>query len=347
MAIKAKPGRRILKLEWLRLKALRQNKGIFFSITALLIIFVLFFVLRPKTDLYLMKEGITSSSRIADINNFITDMESIYLKSIIEAVTYNSLMSLTYYMEERNTFLADLNAEFKEVAINGTIKKEQIDSITNKVMMANNTLVNWTARLKGFAGSYLNVDANFSIVDAWLNQTNPWQIDSKIILSYTVVSESAKWSRINVSIVASMPIAIFYDPQYYVNTGGGYIKRPIMSNTFFGKWNNTEIMNMISNETYFHWENSNAPSFLMRFVNSSNSSQCCGIESAVNPARLPPALQSDVPDSYIDYHFWNNTYRPRCSKLYNLTEIWGQYNGFKMDFNEIVRYNASGYKTTC
>ncbi len=82
----------------------------------------------------------------------------------------------------------------------------------------------------------------------------------------------------------------------------------------------------------------------MRFTNTFEPSQCCGIESVVNPNNIAP---SDVIESYVDYHFWNDTYEDQCEKLYNITEIWDEFDGFKLDFDYTIKYNVTGGERTC
>ncbi len=327
------------------LKRLERNKkAIFFTAIAILIVLVMVVALRPRTQLSIEKEGISKTARIRQINDVVNEIEQIYLPDIINMVTYRALTALTYYMDYSNSYLSDLDKSFKEVFINGTINNQPIDSIISSDIMTNNTLNNWTDRLESVLGDYIDVSINFSVIDVNIGQSTPWFIETELIITYSVKSESASWDR-NYTIIRSLsPTYVFDDPAYYLNTDGLYKKKVKKTSIRYNQWNNSQFKYFISNESYFDWHDGSAPSFLMRFEGDFSGSLCCGIESVVNPSKITP---SDVTDSYIDYHFWNNTYRTACSRIYNVTGIWDDYPGLKLDFQEITRYNLTGYVQTC
>jgi len=160
-------------------------------------------------------------------------------------------------------------------------------------------------------------------------------------LNYLIGShQKPQFGQANNKIIKTrIGIENIYDPWYYVNTGGTYLKKPIQMEFQFDQWNSTYLKELIANESYYRWLNSNSSSFLGRFTNNFSQSICCGIESAVNPNKVAP---SDVVESYIDYLFWNETYTGQCDKLYNITDVWnGLYDGFKLDFEHLIKYNVT------
>ncbi len=326
--------------------AVRHNKkGVFFTFIAILLVMVLMMVFNPQTETSFDKDFPSLKTRVSKIDNFITEFEAVYLERILQSATYKALISLTYYMDQRDSFLTDLQGDFKEVVLFGTIEGgTKIDDITGEDIMKNSTLLNWTDKIKAIAKDNLNIDMNITVTDVSINQSTPWLVDVMLSLDYTVSSETAFWRRENVLIKTKLGTGNLYDPLYYVNTDGVYEKKVVQTNIRLGEWNATALKQFIRNDTYFRWQGTNASSFLMRFTNTFEPSQCCGIESVVNPNNIAP---SDVIESYVDYHFWNDTYEDQCEKLYNITEIWDEFDGFKLDFDYTIKYNVTGGERTC
>ena len=211
--------------------------------------------------------------------------------------------------------------------------------------MENNTLLNWSNSIIQAAKDTLNANTNISIHNVSVFQTGPWTIESRLILNFTVNSSIASWKKENVTITASISIEGLHDPYYLVNTNKAYTNQIKRSSVKFNKWNTAEVREHLRNGTYVHWENSDAPSFLMRFTNTIEPSSCCGIESLVNPNKITP---SDQLRSYVDYHFWRNDVP--CSGLYDVTSLWDEFNHFRLDFDHITKYNIQEgdvIKTVC
>ena len=98
--------------------------------------------------------------------------------------------------------------------------------------------------------------------------------------------------------------------------------------------------------TYTHFENSKAPNFIMKFTNTSLNSNCCGIESLVDPNKLN---RPDQNESYVDYLFFNHTYQDRCDDLFDVVGIETEFDFFKFEVEHLVLYNISfdDVESTC
>ena len=283
-----------------------------------------------------------------------SDLQNKYFETVLRANTYKTVLSLIYYMNSTDRYIKNFDAVFYEVSLNGTINNVPIDSITQKKIMENNTLNNWTRKIINSSNDTLNVGTTIIIKNVSLYQTSPWSLESTASINFTVKSNVAVWEK-SVTVTTSMSIEGLYDPYYLVNTGDIYSNQIKKSSVEFNQWNLTKTREHLRNGTYVHWEQSNAPSFLMRFVNDTTNSSCCGIESLVNPNKLS---MSDLNESYIDYQFWNSTYTStgQCSRLlYNITNpltgagLWDEFRYFKLDIEHVVLYNiTSEYLTkTC
>ena len=303
-------------------------------------LFVILFA--PTSDISLQSGALAVGTRIGSVDNYISNLEGAYLETVLGNSAYRSVLSLIYYMNSTGDYLPDINGAFQEVLINGTINKVKIDSITGKKIMENHTITNWSSKISQIAKETLNVNTTIILNNASIYQTKPWSMEAELNLNFTVTSSLAEWRK-GVKVTAEVNIEGLDDPYYLINTGGGYSNRIKRSTVEFNKWNLSATREHLRNGTYVHFENSGAPSFLMRFTNTLSNSSCCGIESLVNPNKIG---SMDVMDSYVDYMFWGSTVTP-CIELFNITNpatgagLWDEFRFFKMDVNHVVSYNIT------
>lgn len=321
---------------------IKGRSGIFFTFIAISIMAIFILVFVPRADISLQKETRSLDARIGSIDNYVEDLENRYLESVLRASTQKAIMSLIYYMNTTGSFLTDLDSAFKEVMVNGTLNGVPIDSLTNKKIMENSTLYNWSDKIIQASIDTLNVNTTITINNVSVSQTKPWNIDARLNVTLSVKSNVAEWNK-DAIVTATLNIEGFYDPYYLVKTNGLYANIIKKSSVEFNKWNITLVREHLRNGTYVHWTGINSSSFLMRFTNMSNST-CCGIESLTNPNMLSTP---DRNESYVDYLFWAHTYSASCSELYNITNpqtgggLWDEFMFFKLDVNDVVRYNIT------
>ena len=323
----------------------KKLNAIFFTFISLTIMAILILIFTPQADITLQKDTKAANSRIVYLDNYIRTLKNGYMVSVLEATSQKTLLSLTLYTASTKKPLNDLDASFAEVMLNGTINGVQIDSITGKKIMENNTVTNWTSRIASISRDTFNINVSITLKSVSLNQSNPWNVDLKLVMNYNIKSNVADWNNDNVTVGTTLSIEGFDDPLYLVNTGGIYSNKIKKSSLEFDKWNITFVREHIRNGTYVHWQDSAAPSFLMRFSNITTNSSCCGIESLINPNLVSP---SDQTGSYVDYLFFNQTYINQCSRLYNITNpltgkigLWDEFRFFKLDVDSITNYNIT------
>jgi len=320
-----------------------KKKGIFFTFIAITIMAVFILVFTPQSDISLQKDTQAVKTRITTIDNYVSDLENTYFETILRAATYKTILSLIFYMNSTGSYLTNLDSSFSEVIKTGNINGIPIDSITNKKIMENNTLTNWSSRIIETASDALNVNTTIVITNVSVFQTKPWSIDSSINVNFTVKSSVAEWKK-SATITTTISIEGLHDPYYLVNTNKVYTNQIKKSTVEFNQWNIAKVREHLRNGTYVHWENSDAPSFLMMFTNTIAQSSCCGIESLVNPNKISP---SDQIDSYVDYILWNTANNAPCSQLYNITKppasvgLWDEFRYFKLDFDHLAKYNIT------
>lgn len=325
---------------------MKAKKGIFFTFIAIVIMTVFILVLTPQADISLQKDTQAVRTKISVIDNYVESLENSYFSTALRSSAFKSMLSLAYYMNTTGKFITNFDSAFSEVIINGTLNNVPIDSITGRKIMENNTLTNLSKRIAKTAQDTYNVNTTIIIVKVSANQTQPWEVDLKLVLNLTVKSNVAEWKRID-TVTATTSVEGLYDPYYLVNTvSRSYGKRIKQSKTQFNKWDVTQVKAMLMNGTYVYWKNPKAPGYLMRFVNSTSGSECCGIESSVDPNKIAP---SDIRASYIDYLFWSYSYNQieNCTSLYNITNpatgggVWDEFRYFKMDFEHVIMYNIT------
>ncbi|MBS3113866.1 hypothetical protein J4448_02070 [Candidatus Woesearchaeota archaeon] len=314
-----------------------KKRGIFFTFIAITIMTVFILVFTPQADISLKKDMQSVASRISSIDNYVDDLENNYFETILRATAYKTILSLIFYMNSTGSYIATLDSAFSEVMMTGKINGVPIDSITGKKIMNNNTLTDWSKRIIDAAEDTLNVNTTINVSGVSVFQTKPWNIDSSMSVNFTVKSNVAEWKKSAV-ITATISIEGLHDPYYLVNTNKAYTNQIKKSTVEFNQWNIAKLREHLRNGTYVHWENSDAPSFLMRFTNTISSSNCCGIESMVNPNKITP---SDQRESYADYFFWQHKFANNCTQLYNITGLWDEFRYFKLDFDHVTRYNIT------
>ena len=320
-----------------------NNKGIFFTFIAITMMAVFLFVFTPQADISLQKNTQAIDIRISVVDNYISDLENRYFETVLRASTYKAILSLVYYLNTTGSYLSNFDASFSEVMMTGKINGVAIDSITGKKIMENSTLTDWSNKIIETAKDTLKVNTTIDIINVSAFQTNPWDIGSSMSVKFTVTSNVAEWKKSAV-ITTTISIEGLKDPSYLVNTSGAYANQIKRSSVDFDKWDITKVREHLRNGTYVHWENSDAPSFLMRFTNTITNSSCCGIESLVNPNKISP---SDIIDSYVDYILWSPANNMPCNQLYNITNpltgggLWDEFRYLKLDVNNTARYNIT------
>ena len=328
-----------------KIAAVKSRKGIFFTIISITLMAIFILIFTPRADITLQKDTQSTKSRIESLNNYVNDMETSYFNTVVSAATYKTILSLALYENSTHSYLKNIDSGFYEVMLNGTINGIPIDSVTGKKIMENNTLTNWSNKIISTARDAYNVNTTISLNDVTIRQTKPFNIDTTLVMNINVKSNVAEWNISNLKISTSISIEGFDDVLYLVNSDGRTANKIKMSSIAFNQWSITKVREHLRNGTYVHWEQSEAPSFLMRFTNTTTNSSCCGIESLVNPNNL--AVPDQI-ESYVDYQFWNRTFKTQCSLLYNITNpstgggLWDEFRYFKLDINHVIKYNITG-----
>ncbi len=327
---------------------MKAKKGIFFTFLAIIIMSIFIILYTPQADITLQKDTKSIRVRIDNIDNYVNDLKNDYFEKVLKATTSKTVLSMILYMNATGKYIkeSDFNSVFSEIMINGTINNVPVDSITGKKIMENNTLINWNDRVASSAKDAHNVNTTIIIRNVSISQSKPWTLDSKMMLNLSITSNVANWLEEDMTVSTTTSIGGFPDPYYLLNSNGMYQNEIKESSVEFNQWNISIVREHIRNGTYVHWSMSDAPSFLMRFTNTTTNSSCCGIESIVNPNKIIP---NDQRESYVDYLFWTHTYNPiaNCTQIYNITHpptsigLWDEFTFVKLDLNHLIIYNIT------
>jgi hypothetical protein len=329
------------------------KKSMFLTFISIAIIAAAIIIFTPS-DINLRKDIPVIKTRVSNVNEYVLDLENVYLERTLHASGTKTIIALTRYMTEETistgveVFFSNVEGNplyfqdvFSEVLLEGKIGGVDIDDYYPETIMSGNNYDDWLSEIKTTAESTFNIGTVYGISDIRIYQTKPWFVDVEADVSFNVSSETASWNK-TATIKTEIEIEGFHDPYYLVKTGGLYKSIINKSGTKFDEWEVEKVKDFIKDGNYTHFENSQAPSFIMRFTDDMSTSDCCGIESLVNPNKLN-APYNDRALSYVDYKFfpsWQSP--PLCSEatptLYIETDIQSEFYKIKFDFNDLARY---------
>lgn len=319
------------------------KKGMFLTLISISIIAAVIIIFTPS-GLDLSKNMPVIKTRVSNVNEYVLDLENVYLENALKATGRKTLIGLIGHVKD-NGFFADaveFENAFSEVLLYGEYNGNNIG------VMYENTYNDWLNQIVITAKNTYNIDTTFSpiqLTDIQVYQIRPWFIEVEADITFSVTSETASWTR-DVTIKTEISVENFDDPYYLVNTGGSYINKIRKSDTKFDEWSDEKVIDFIEDGNYTHFEDGQAPSFLMRFYNDISASSCCGIESLVNPNN-PSISNKDV--SYVDYLYWSSV--ENCANppytLLRVDKIHTEFPNFKFDLNHLAKYKLSADEQIC
>jgi len=335
------------------------KKGMFITFISIAIIAAIIMILTPS-KINLNENISVIKTRVENVNGYVEDLEIVYLENTLQATGRKTIIALIGYVENQGFFSdkTEFESAFSEVLLNGTFGGPTspignfIDpAYMDQDIMVDNTYTDWFNAIKTTAKNTHNVDTSYWVIvdDIRIDQTNPWFVDVEADITFSVTSETASWTR-DTTIKTEISVEKFDDPYYLANTHPNYENKIRKSGTKFDEWNVNKVKDFITDGNYTHFQNSNAPNFLMRFYNDISASSCCGIESLVDPNDLDNlGLDNDRDVSYADYLFWSDT--EDCDippkNLFKVNGIDTKLPNFKFDFNHLAKYKLSANKQLC
>ena len=334
-----------------------HKKGMFLTFISIAIIAGVIIIFNP-TSVDLKKDVSSLKSRVSNMNDYVFDLENVYLERALQASGRRAVISIIDYMEAKTEvanqerflsyFGLDFQSAFSEALVEGTLNGEPL------ALMGGETFPELASEITSAAESAFNVQTEFGalhINNVTVSQSSPWfvDVDFRVSFKVTTAEETASWQRPAV-IKAEISIENFEDPYYLVKTLGKYSNKIRKSGTSFNEWDAAKVKDFIRDGKYTHFQDGKSPSFISRFTNQVTPSVCCGIESLVDPNKLAAlGLDSDRDVSYSDYLFWStaeNCASPPFS-LYKVNSIDAEFPNLKFDLGHISKYKLTSDSQLC
>ncbi len=312
-----------------------QRKAIFFTATSILIVSFILSAFAYPTYVSQKYEVDAIKTRVDVANNHVADLRNIYLPRTIRVSGYRALYALTDYVKSGGSISdeADLNDLFKEVLLEGTISGVEQD------IMSGYSLFEKLDEIQKKSSDALRLRTSFTKdydrikVKVYQSElTGPFSVGINVTINYTVNVIAAFWNK-SEEIEAIFSFEGLSEPLLISPSKAGY-------ENVIRQRNNTAL-----NITGFYYHvnsmtydfNKNAPSYLQRFYNDFSASECCGMETMINPDKI------SVPDAAKPFADWC-AYSDVCSgNLYYVNCITSEFSEFKINPGHGAHYNISAY----
>jgi hypothetical protein len=322
------------------------KKGVFFTVLSILIVGILLVMFRPNPGDVMKDRLEVEQARVRLASQMIDNINEAYMPRVMVVGTYRALNAMVLYINFTGKYFnqTELNSIFEEVLVTGNLSGVPIDTIIGQPMMDGYSVRNSLIALEHDTRYWLSMDVEFNLThfDAVLYQSNSTGyefIGANLSMRYEVDAGVATW-RVDNNWSALVPVQGLYDPLYMKEQEKGIpVNITKAAINYVADW--TSLYNFILNTNYVR--EPNAPSFLMRLTGNLSGSNCCGLESAINPVML--GLREQYNATYIDYFFYSRRCAPHTSdsSLYKLKHIYNDtvgnnFYGFLLDAPHYVKF---------
>ncbi|MFW6014314.1 MAG: hypothetical protein ACOCZQ_03115 [Nanoarchaeota archaeon] len=286
------------------------KKGAFFTLTALVMVSILFLVAQTNFDISKQNNSFILRDRITTIDHFVHDLER-DIERGTRIATQRGLLGIQQQVTSEGNFLENKNKAFSEIIINGTYNNSELAS------MEDSNLKSWFERINRQANK-MSIHVNYTINNVSVKHINPWNIQVKLNFSLNVSEKNgfAYWVR-EKTMKTNLSIIGYEDPLYNVESKGRltYPIRQTNVTTFVDGNNTSGLLEHFDN--HYYKRSDSAPSFLMRLERNLSHSPN-GIESIVDLTKMEYMGLSTKNKSVIDHIYFseqdpetwviNNTY---------------------------------------
>ncbi len=364
------------------------KKAIFFSAIAILmsaVIITVFATPRTTTTKYQLP---LLEARSEAVSSQAKDLRYNYLPQSLYIASYTAFSAFAEYERQRGAYLPTeeiFNVAMKEAIVNGTIccslpssSKPCTDSLLNDQRdplkhvsineclgssflsgqpMKPRTLSNRLSEMEEASLKAYRINTLFpnNYADMLLtlyqdNETGPWQVRVNLTMNYSVFAGNVMVNS-SENITTTFGIEGIQDPLYAVGSkataeDGNTEFTNYFNMTNITNWNISTFYHEIEWRLYKH--DGNAPNFLMRFIGQDKPSECCGVESLINPVTMSQ-VTGDRERPYVDWCYYGPA--DRCSSesfgtLWNVrcvttSGIGTKFYRFRIDTTHALRYNLS------
>ena len=121
-----------------------NKKGLFLTFISIAIVAAMIAIFTPS-NISLEKDISAVKARVENVNEYVFDLENVYLENTLNAIGRRAIIELIDYMQEETirtgteVFLSNFHDSFSEVLLDGTIGGTPIDNFIDPDVMTGNT----------------------------------------------------------------------------------------------------------------------------------------------------------------------------------------------------------------
>lgn len=346
-------------------------KGVFFTISSVLLVALMVSAVTVSYRYVSISTKVpVIKARVTQSNNYVYNLEHNLLERALTDAGYRATLSLIGYMNKTRNFSKNVYTDYREIMLYGKVnygKANEMDlGALGIIYMQGHTLPDVLEKISNLSRDELHINTTFTSYNVSVyqdNTTTPFEIGFELNITFFVNATVAIWNGTR-TIRTKVSIEGVDDPYYNLNSGGKFVPKiraadigmmNVSANASL--WNFTMFIRHLD-ETTYAWE-IKAPNFLTRMENRTDASECCGIESLINPNRMGfNTTGTDIYMSYVDYCF----YGKNCpGSMPNNMSLWTElcsddnvcitsdnpkqkYYKFKLEQYHIVKYNLTEYQ---
>ncbi len=315
---------------------IRGKKSMFYTMATIIFVSIYIYLVISKTNPFPdTDQMVLVTSKVKSMNSFIDSFEKDADRAIY-ITSFTTLLAMQNYISTKGTFLKDSEKAFNEIFLNGTYEG------ANLQLLDNVSFSDWQERINTKA-STVGINVDFLVKKLAIYHEDPWHLVCNMSLQIYLTDElnTAAWNK-TYNFKTKMSIENLEDPIYPLRTYG-LVANSIRRTPFYGNFTRMNGGNFdpshLLNHTLsgYYTNNTNAPSFLMRFENNLTSSRY-GIESLVDLAQIDAQGLPTQQKSVVDYIYWS-TNNPASNTVQNMPS-W-----FRLDLAHQRLYQVLGHTT--
>lgn len=360
------------------------KKGIFFTSIAILISAVLILTFSVPTTVTTKDQIPLTQAKAEAASSQARELKNGYLPQSLHIASYSAFYAMAEYMQLKRGYFATeeiFGITLKEIIVNGTMccdlpsspvacedtipaqvedpsRHIGVDACIGKPVMRDRNLTKRLQDMENASFTAFRINTTFykdynSMALAFYqdNNTGPWQVGVNITVNYSIVVGDVMINKTE-NITTMFRIDGIPDPLYLVESQRTASDGNVLYSNYFNLTNITEW----NISTFYHeaeWRlyrhDKNASSFLMRFSGQDSGSNCCGIESIINPLTMA-SVNGLVEKPYVDWCYYGTANRctgGQAGSLWNVTCVTKtDDDGTKFFKFAIDTYHALQYNLT-
>lgn len=274
-----------------------NKKGFIYMIAVSILLVIIISVFLVQYSYGFQKKQEAYSLKLYAMNDFVKALNN-DMQRAISISSYRAFIALEDFITGSGQFLDDIETDFSQALLNGTIQGEFIPLMTDA------SLNSYIERLT-IISTTQGIEVGIEILGVELYHVNPWNVNVVVNTSIAVqdLAGSSAWFY-EKQFETKIPILDLRDPLYGVFTDNK-IANTIRPTPYNLELQDIDDLNDHLAQSYYI-QSTHAPSFLQRFENDLTPS-IHGIESVVSIQSISDQDIIVYPERVkIDYIYFNN-----------------------------------------